>query len=276
MVSRRDQASGLRQLFGAQSAQVVAFISGGNSCGRTSLLVQTSTALARSGQGVVLVDENPGPENALAAYGVKARRDLIDLIDGGCAAYQVAVEAAPGLRVVSAVRVATELQHLDEVTRQRLDEGLLELQEDARFVLLDCALRRGGHLSPLALAARHMVLVVAAEPAAITDAYALIKRLVKERGPAGFHVVITRARGETESFAIFENLRRTAQEHLGVRLDFLGGVPVPSSANLADALQNRLPHQSATPRPPANVQREPLLPVTRGTRVRVSRLDSVL
>ena len=240
------------------------------------MLVQTSTALARSGQGVVLVDENPGPENALAAYGVKARRDLIDLIDGGCAAYQVAVEAAPGLRVVSAVRVATELQHLDEVTRQRLDEGLLELQEDARFVLLDCALRRGGHLSPLALAARHMVLVVAAEPAAITDAYALIKRLVKERGPAGFHVVITRARGETESFAIFENLRRTAQEHLGVRLDFLGGVPVPSSANLADALQNRLPHQSATPRPPANVQREPLLPVTRGTRVRVSRLDSVL
>lgn len=272
----RDQASGLRRMFGAQSAQVVAFVSGGNSCGRTSLLVQTSTALARSGQGVVLIDENPGPENALAVYGVQPRHDLIDLIDGGRAAYQVAIEAAPGLRLVSASRVATELQHLDEPTRQRLDEGLLELQQGARFVLLDCALRRGGHLSPLALSAQHMVVVVAAKPTAITNAYSLIKRLVQERGRAGFHVVITHARAESESLAIFENLRRTAHEHLGVRLDFLGGVAIPAASDLAEALQSRLPHRTSSTRKHSGAPHEPRLPAPREARDSAMQLDSVL
>lgn len=271
-----DQASGLRRLFGTRSAQVVAFVSGSNSCGRTSLLVQTSTALARNGQGVVLVDENPGPENALAVYGVQARHDLIELIDGGRAAYQIAVEAAPGLRLVSAVRVATELQHMDEAARQRLEEGLVELQEGARFVLLDCALRRGGHLSPLALSAQHMVVVVAAKPTAITDAYSLIKRLVQERGRAGFHVVVTRARGEAESSAIFENLRRTAHEHLGVRLDFLGGVAVPAASDLADALQSRLPHEVAPTRQGFRASHELRFLAPGAARDSVAQLDSVL
>ncbi|MBK6402831.1 MAG: hypothetical protein IPF74_13320 [Rhodocyclaceae bacterium] len=52
-----DQADGLRRLFGNRAPQVVAFASGREACGRTTLVVQTAAALAAAGHGVVVVDE---------------------------------------------------------------------------------------------------------------------------------------------------------------------------------------------------------------------------
>jgi flagellar biosynthesis protein FlhG len=237
-----DQAAGLRRLFGARAAQVVAFASGRESSGRTTLLVQTAANLAAAGHGVVVVDENPAPYNAVSAFGITARHDLMHAIAGERSMRQVTVQAAPLIRVVPAARAARELHPADAVGRQRLADCLAEIQGGAGFVLIDCATRRGGHLSPLALAARHLAVVVAAQGSAITHAYALIKHLAAERGGRGaFQIVITRARSPEEASAIFGNMKRVAREHLGVRLDFLGATTTPVTGHLADALATRLP-----------------------------------
>lgn len=236
-----DQAAGLRRLFGARGTQVVAFASGRESSGRTTLLVQTAAALAAAGHGVVIVDENPGPNNAITAFGVTARHDLMQAIDGERTLRQVTLAAAPLVRVVSAARAARELSHADVARRQRLAVCLQELQRGAAFVLIDCATRRGGSLSALAQAAKHLAVVVAAQGSAITHAYALIKHVAHEHGRDGFRVVITRARAKEEARAIFDNMRRVAGDHLGVRLDFLGASMVPVTEHLAEALISRLP-----------------------------------
>jgi flagellar biosynthesis protein FlhG len=236
-----DQAAGLRRLFGARAPQVVAFVSGRESCGRTTLLVQTAAALANAGHGVVVIDENPGPDNVLATLGLSSRCDLIDMVRGSRSAKEVMVRAAPLMQAVAASRFADESLHLDAAATASLNAGLSQLQREASFVLIDCASRRGGQVSTLALTARHLAVVVAAQGAAITHAYALIKRLTREQQRDFFHVVITRARSADEAQAIFDNLRNTAREHLGVRLDYLGGSRVPLTDHLADALQSRLP-----------------------------------
>ena len=236
-----DQAAGLRRLFGTRATQVVAFASGRESCGRTTLLVQTAAALAAAGHAVVIVDENPAPSNAVAAFGLTARYDLMHAIEGERTLRQVALPAAPLVQVVPAARAARELDPLDAGARRRLAVCLQEMQRGAAFVLIDCATRRGGHLSALAQAARHLAVVVAAHGSAITHAYALIKHMAQERGRDGFQVVITRARAKEEARAIFDNMKRVAREHLGVRLVFLGASMVPVTEHLAEALTTRLP-----------------------------------
>lgn len=235
-----DQAAGLRRLFGAQTAHVVAFVSGREACGRTTLLVRTAAALARAGQGVILIDENSGPNNALSTLGIKARHDLLDAVQSDYPLDRVMQPAGPLLNVIAAAKLAAALDHVDALSTERLDAALKRLQEGSAFVLVDCVARNGRHLSPLALAVPHMVVVVAAQGAAITQAYALIKRLVRERGREGFHVAITRARTGQEAEAIFHNMRHTAREHLGVHLDYLGGVREPAVEHLADTLQHSL------------------------------------
>jgi flagellar biosynthesis protein FlhG len=236
-----DQAAGLRRLFGSRGTQVVAFASGRESSGRTTLLVQTAVALAAAGHAVVIIDENPGPNNAITAFGLTARHDLMQTVNGERTLRQVAMPAAPLVHVIPAARAARELNPADIAARQRLAACLQEIQRGAAFVLIDCATRRGGSLSALAQAARHLAVVVAAQGSAITHAYALIKHMAQEHGRDGFRVVITRARAKEEARAIFDNMRRVANEHLGVRLDFLGASMVPVTEHLAEALTTRLP-----------------------------------
>lgn len=241
-----DQAAGLRRLFGTRATQVVAFASGREASGRTTLLVQTAAALAAAGHGVVIIDENQAPSNAIAAFGMTARYDLKDAIDGVRSLRQIALPAAPLVRLIPAARAARELDPADAVGHQRLAACLQEMQRGAAFVLIDCATRRGGHLSVLAQAAGHLAVVVAAHGTAITHAYALIKHMAQERGRDGFQVVITRARAREEARAIFDNMKRVAREHLGVHLAFLGASMVPVTEHLAEALTTRLPPMAGT------------------------------
>lgn len=239
--SSSDQAAGLRRLFGARAPQVVAFAAGRESCGRTPLVVRTAAALAAAGHAVMIVDENPAPDNAISAFGLSARYDLMDVIEGERSLRQATLAAAPLVRIVAAARAAQELDRADADTLRQLAASLQEMQCGAGFVLIDCATRRGGHLSALALAARHLTVVVAAQGSAITHAYALIKNMAQIRGRDGFQIVITQARGREEARAIFDNMRRVAKTHLGVHLAFLGAATVSATAHIAEALVERLP-----------------------------------
>lgn len=237
-----DQADGLRRLFGSRAPQVVAFASGREACGRTTLVVQTAAALAAAGHGVVVVDENPAPDNTLAAFGLGGgRHDFFNVVRGDRPLAQIAVNAAPLVRIVPAARAAREFDHLDLSGFQRLAAGLRDIQRGASFVLIDSANRRAGRLSAIAASARHVAVVVAAQGQAITHAYALIKRIAQDYGRDHFQIVVTRARSGDEAQAVFDNMRRVAREHIGVRLDYLGAAAVPVTEHLAEALLHRLP-----------------------------------
>ncbi len=240
-----DQAAGLRRLFRTRTGRAVAFVSGREACGRTKLLVQTAAALAQSGESVLVIDENSGDTNVHAAFGLRPGKDLLDAAMGGLAVERLIQPAVAGLGVMSAVRLAVRSSGFDAELAGRLDGALRRLQESHSYVLIDCADHGSQHLSPLALAAPCMAVVVAAQSTAITRAYALIKRLVRESGRNSFQVVITRARSDEESQAIFRNMQLTAKEHLGVRLDYLAGARQPATDHIAGSLGTRLLHGHA-------------------------------
>lgn len=239
-----DQAAGLRRLFGTCKARMVALVSRREACDRTALLVRTATALAEAGQGVVIIDENAGTDNVHAALGIKARHDLLALVQGDVTIEHLVQPVAPFLSVMSAARFVAAPLQTNTVAMERLNAAVRQLQEGCTFILVDCVAHHDPYLSPLALAAPHLVVVTSAQGAAITRAYSLIKRLSQACGREGFHVAITKARTEREAQVIFHNMRNTAHAHLNVALNYLGSTRVEggggSSDHLASALQSRL------------------------------------
>lgn len=236
-----DQAAGLRRLFRARTGRAIAFVSGRESCGRTRLLAQTAAALARSGESVLVIDENGGDDNLHKAFGLQIGRDLLDVGLRDVAAESLIQRVIAGPGVLTAARLAMHRGELTGQSAQRLDRALEALQQAHSYILIDCADGSPQQLSPLALAAPSMAVVVAAQTTAITRAYALIKRLVRESGRESFQLVITRARSDQESQAIFSNMQRTAREHLGVRLDYLAEARQPAVDNIAGSLEICLP-----------------------------------
>jgi hypothetical protein len=51
---------------------------------------------------------------------------------------------------------------------------------------------------------------------------------------------VTRAQTEAAAQAVFRNLAATATTHLGLTLDYLGGVHAPVTGYFAEALRGRL------------------------------------
>ncbi|MCX8086964.1 MAG: hypothetical protein N3C63_08715 [Rhodocyclaceae bacterium] len=70
-------------------------------------------------------------------------------------------------------------------------------------------------------------LAVAAREDAVIEAYALIKRLVREEGGSCFRIAIAEAKSEAEARALFATMQRVAHEYLGVRLEYAGRTRLP-------------------------------------------------
>jgi flagellar biosynthesis protein FlhG len=236
-----DQAAGLRRLFARRPNQVIAFCSGRSSSGLTSLLVQTAVALAESGQRVLVIDENRGAGSALSQLGVQARGDLWDSLVGRIALERSIISIGHNLWAVSGSDAADVLHQDTPVIREKLGMLMTPMRGGSDFILIDSRMAPQGHLSVLSSMAYHMVVVVSAETTSITDSYALIKRLVQERGREGFQVVITRPKSAEVAQMVFDNLKRTAGRHLGIGLHLLGIVRIPTAENLAEAIYARLP-----------------------------------
>ena len=101
-----------------------------------------------------------------------------------------------------------------------------ELERDLDVMIIDTAAGITDSVLTFCQAAQDTVVVVCDEPASITDAYALIKVLSRERGVDRIQVVANMARDPNEGRALYEKLVRVCEKFLiDVSLNYLGCVP---------------------------------------------------
>jgi len=94
------------------------------------------------------------------------------------------------------------------------------------------------------------VVVVCDEPASITDAYALIKVLSRERGVDRVQIVANMVRDLNEGRLLYDKLSRVCEKFLGdVSLNYLGCVPQDDWLRLA--VQRQQPVVKAYPSSPS-------------------------
>jgi len=233
---RGDQAAGLRRLFAARrSVQFVSFVAGSVGVGRSTLLANLATCLARRGKEVLLVDENSG-DDLLAYFGRQASCDLLQAIDGQKAIDDVLVGVAPGVRVLPAALLVRQLARLAAGEQQRLIDCLRAMTPAADVVLIDTSLDHPLGFSPLGLATRETIIVVSTSGQSITEAYALIKRVSLGYARRSFRILVTKARTADEAQAIHANMARLTHSRRIAQIEYAGHVPNDEHLRLAARL----------------------------------------
>lgn len=218
-----DQAAGLRKLFaGARGPTTVAFAGAG--MGRNALVAALARGLASAGKEVLVIDEHAGADSVAAAFGARARFDLLQAVNRDVPAAQVLLRPEPSIRLLPAARAARQHARLDAMERRALAEWLRRLQKGVDFVLVDTADRAGADFSPLLPQPQRIVIAVSSDGASITEAYARMKRLTQLRDCRRFGVAILGAAASAEGRTVFANLRGVAQRHLGAELELIGGL----------------------------------------------------
>src|SRR4030066_338482 len=118
-----DQAAGLRNLASFQtndSARVFTIAGGKARVGKTSIVINLAAALAKNGQRVLLIDENPCHNNICTNLGLQARFDLLHVINRDKRLDQVLLHAPGNITILSAMRGIHALNKLNPLEQDWL------------------------------------------------------------------------------------------------------------------------------------------------------------
>ncbi len=223
----QDQAAGLRSLMAihrSDAARVITVAGGKMRVGKTSVVINLAAALAKNGQRVLIIDENPCHNNICTNLGLKSRFDLLHVINRDKKLAQVILQGPENVSVLSAMRGIHALTKLTASEQNWLIKSFEQLMETVDIVLIDTAMGGTTHVLPLSLASEHVLIILSGSAASLTGAYALIKIMSQEYAKQHFLVLVNKVDSESESRTIFGNLSQVTQKYLSVSLESIGYV----------------------------------------------------
>lgn len=217
-----DQADGLRRLLAQTPTRVVAVAGMGQGAGATTAAMSLGAALVQQGKNVLLLDEHcPKEGSACDVWGIDPLGNLADVAAHRLAIEQAAMRAASGVHVLPAPPgVAPDATD----PRAMWPSGV---------VIVDAAFDGEGRLSALAQGADELLLVLQPQPAAITSAYAGIKRLHYAHARKQLRFLVNGVADVEAVQKIMSNLANAGSRYLAVSLQPAGWVR--ADPRLADA-----------------------------------------
>lgn len=230
--------------------RTIAVTGGKGGVGKTNLSVNLSMALADMGKRTLLLDADLALANVDVLLGLTPRFTLADLVAGRCTLEDVLIDMPNGLMVVPAASGRRHMAELPPAQHVGLINVFSELERELDVMVIDTAAGITDSVLTFCQAAQDAVVVVCDEPASLTDAYALIKVLSRERGVDRVQIVANMVRDPNEGRLLYDKLSRVCEKFLGdVSLNYLGCVPQDDWLRLA--VQRQQPVVKAYPSSPS-------------------------
>ena len=205
--------------------RVIAVASGKGGVGKTSVSVNLAMSLCNAGQRTLLLDTDQGLANIDVMLGLSPRFTLADVFAGRCELQDTLLQGPRGLWVVPA---ASGKRHMTELLPQQhvgLVHAFSQLDVPIDVMVVDNAAGIADGVLTFCQAAQDVIVVVCDEPASVTDAYALIKVLSRERGVNRVQVLANQVQHTGEGRQLFDKLERVTSRFLDVTLNYLGAIP---------------------------------------------------
>jgi flagellar biosynthesis protein FlhG len=239
-----DQAAQLRRLTAAADrpapaapATVSAFVigSGKGGVGKSVLSALLALELARTGRRVLLLDGAQNQGNLHILLGVRPAHHLEALLTGEVAAQELLRPLDEKLWLLPADSGTERLHALGPVDRARLHHRLSSLYDDFDAVVVDSGPGIESAVRVALMRANRLAVVTVPEPAALSDAYALMKIVHLQLPGLPLEVLVNRVLDEDEGPATFERLDLAGRRFLGRPLRYLGAVP--EDRDIAEAVR---------------------------------------
>lgn len=204
---------------------VIVVGSGKGGVGKSVLSVMLAWTAAARGRRVLLVDGDENLANLHLLLGIRpaARHDAV--LYGAVAPPDLLRPIAENLWLLPGDSGAETLQALGAVDRARLSHQLSTVYDEFDLVIVDAGAGIDSVVRAASLRASRLVVVTMPEPAALADAYALMKLVHLQLPTLPLDLLVNRCESAEEGRAVFDRLASACERFLRRGVRFLGAVP---------------------------------------------------
>lgn len=212
--------------------RIIAVTSGKGGVGKTHLSVNLALQCARRGVRTCLFDADLGLANVKLLLRLSPRHHLGDVIAGTHRLRDIVIRDAFAVDIIPGSSGVAEMADLGAGALRRLGEEFLALA-DYELMILDTSAGVGANVMGFLRPAPEILLVVTPEPTALTDAYALVKLLLRDGYAGRLRVLVNLAQSEGQARQTYEKFREVVRVYQGVELELFGWVPADPQVTAA-------------------------------------------
>ncbi|SFP00921.1 MinD/ParA family protein [Hydrogenimonas thermophila] len=222
------QASRLEELIDERhsrkhTARVIAITSGKGGVGKSTLSANIAYVLAKKGYKVGLLDADIGLANLDVMFNVRADKNILHVLKGEAGFDDIIIKLDTNLYLIPGESGDEILKFSDATIVNRfIDEA--EILEGLDFLIIDTGAGIGDTIQMFLQAADDVIVVTVPDPAAITDAYAMVKVISKLKEK--IFMIVNQVKSAKEGDKIFDTIKKVALGNIGnaLELTLLGSV----------------------------------------------------
>lgn len=221
------------------NTRTISFTSGKGGVGKTTLVTNIARQLGASGKKVLLFDGDLGMANADLMFGVRAEKNIMDVMNEKYTFEEVILNVAPGVDLIPGGSGVYDFNRMTSFEKRALLDSVQNLNGFYDYLMIDTASGIGDHVLYMNAAAQIPVVIVTPDAASITDAYALIKVLNKIHRVEKFFIVCNQVNDGMDGLNLFKRFNDVVDQFLCVGLEYLGSVPADQLLKRTN-LKNRM------------------------------------
>jgi flagellar biosynthesis protein FlhG len=222
----KTQADKLKQLVKETKSNTprytkfIAITSGKGGVGKSTISANLAYALHSLGFRVGMFDADIGLANLDVMLKINAKKNILHVLKGEVEFKDIIVKIEEGFYLIPGESGDEILKYSDDFLFDRFADGLDALN-DLDFLIIDTGAGIGKEVQTFLDAADEVLVVTAPEPAAITDAYAMIKVLAEKRERV--YLLLNQVDNQKEANNIYQKIANVAKANIqNLKLQMIG------------------------------------------------------